>query len=215
MNITVESDIKLNRVSTVDAVASDIRRRVLEGEFPLGSQLREASLIENYGVARHCIRSALHSLAHEGLLRHHANRGVFVPDADPEDLSDVLYMRRVFELEALRFVIERSAPTNGIVAALAAIEALPAGASRSDMLAVDLGLHEALVHAVGSARMTRLHEALLDELRLFLVLVPDTDEHDRVGRHRDLVNAILAKDLVRARELLIEDFAKSPLVVDA
>lgn len=196
-----------NPPTVVQAVADDIRKRVLDGEFPPGTQLRENDLLDDYGIARHGIRSALHSLAHEGLLRHQPHRGVFVPDADPEELADVLEARRILETGAVKTVVERGLPTERIINAVATLDELDPDASWSELLAADLAVHHAIVETVESDRLTRMHDALVAESALFLAFYGAKDQQRRIipELHRKLVDAIVAGDADAAQELLTED----------
>lgn len=195
----------------MQAVADDVRARVLDGEFEPGAQLREAELVDHYGVARHCVRSALHQLSHEGLLRHHQNRGVFVPDADPDAIVDVLVARAAIETEALRVVIAGDRPVAGVVDAMERLEALPEDAPWSELLQRDHAVHGAIVVAAGSERLRQFHEGLLAESQLLLAFVRDKDEQRSTIRpnHRELIKALVGGELERATELLRRDLGES------
>jgi DNA-binding GntR family transcriptional regulator len=69
---------RLERPSTVDLLAGDLRREILDGVLPAGARLRERELQETYGVARHSLRAALRSLATEGLVHIEPHRGARV-----------------------------------------------------------------------------------------------------------------------------------------
>jgi len=64
----------------------------------------------------------------------------------------------------------------------------------------DLDFHRALVHSVGSERLSRTFETLANELRLAFVAYLE-DSGDR-GDHRTIYEAIRSRDTVRASELL-------------
>lgn len=195
----------------MQAVADDVRARVLDGEFEPGDQLREANLVDHYGVARHCVRSALHQLSHEGLLRHHPNRGVFVPDADPGALRDVQTARAAIETEALRLVVEGDRPVAGVVDAMERLEALPEDAPWSELLQSDHAVHRAIVVASGSERLRQFQEGLLAESQLLLAFVRDKEEQRSTIRpnHRELIKALVAGDLERATGLLRRDLGEA------
>jgi DNA-binding GntR family transcriptional regulator len=167
--------------------------------------------VDHYGVARHCVRSALHQLSHEGLLRHHPNRGVFVPDADPGALRDVQTARAAIETEALRLVVEGDRPVAGVVDAMERLEALPEDAPWSELLQSDHAVHRAIVVASGSERLRQFHEGLLAESQLLLAFVRDKEEQRSTIRpnHRELIKALVAGDLGRATELLRRDLGEA------
>lgn len=201
--------------TVVEAVADDLRGRVLNGEFDPGTQLRENDLLDDYGIARHGIRSALHALAHDGLLVHEPHRGVFVPESDPAEIEDILRLRLVLESDAIERVIEQDAPTDGVAAALEQLEAVSSDAPWSELLAADLAIHQAIVDAVGSPRMSRIQSSLIAESALLLAFHLAKDRESEAIRplHRKLVKSILAGDDVQARALLEDDLEQGLAVI--
>lgn len=71
----------MTKPKTAREVADALRVRVLNGEKPAGEVLATlADLMDEYGVARDTIRSAVNTLASEGLVRLVHRRGVVVQD---------------------------------------------------------------------------------------------------------------------------------------
>lgn len=74
-------------------LASTLRGRIAEGEYPAGAQLpTEGALCQEFGVSRITVRDALDRLTVEGLLRRERGRGTFVAappvGRDPVALGD-------------------------------------------------------------------------------------------------------------------------------
>lgn len=192
--------MKLRPVSTVDALAGDLRRRVLSGEIAPGTALPEQELSTLYGVARPTVREALAALVHEGLLRRERNRSAYVPKVTTGDLDDLMYVRRPLEdLMAARLAGRRVASAD---AALTRMAELPAGAPWADVVAEHMTLHEELIFAVGSPRLERLYAALAAETRLGLVRLRTVypDRETLVAEHRELLDAIAAGPAEAARQ---------------
>ncbi|WP_308249799.1 GntR family transcriptional regulator [Sphaerisporangium fuscum] len=191
--------MKLRPVSTVDALAGALRRRVLSGEIAPGTSLPEQELSALYGVARPTVREALAVLVHEGILRRERNRSAYVPEVTTGDLDDLMYVRRPLEdLMAVKLAGRRVATADE---ALDRMAALPADAPWADVVAEHMALHEQLIVAVGSPRLERLYAALAAETRLGLVRLR-TVYHDRdtlVAEHRMLLDAIAAGPAEAAR----------------
>src|SRR5258708_1329494 len=61
----------IETVSVADAVANELRRRLLAGEYPGGKELRDTELTEEFGAARPTIRAAVQMLVAAGLLKLH------------------------------------------------------------------------------------------------------------------------------------------------
>ncbi|MET7460351.1 GntR family transcriptional regulator [Nonomuraea sp. NPDC005501] len=189
----------LRPVSAVDALAGELRRRVLSGEVAPGTPLPEQEIAATYGVARPTVREALATLVHEGLLRRERNRSAYVPEVTPADLDDLMYVRRPLEDLMATAVAGRRVPEAD--AALARLEALPAEAPWSDTVAEHMALHGALIVAVGSPRLERLYGALAAETRLGLVRLREVyeDREVLVREHRELLDTIADGPVEAAR----------------
>ena len=186
----------LRRVSTIDALAEALRHEVLSGAIAPGSQLREVELATTYRVGRYSLRAALQRLAHEGVVRHEPNRGVFVPELSSEDVVDLFLLRTALETEAVRLLVERGADVDAAATALAEMEALKGDERWDHVTEIDLRFHRSLIDALGSARMSRAFGAMQAELRLLLAqLQPQYDRPDKVGEeHRLVFDAIAGGD---------------------
>ncbi|WP_327088063.1 GntR family transcriptional regulator [Nonomuraea sp. NBC_01738] len=180
----------IRSVSAVEALAQELRSRVLSGEVAAGTPLPEQEIAAMYGVARPTVREALAVLVHEGLLRRERNRSAYVPEVTISDLDDLMYVRRPLEDLMARAVNGRRVP--GAEAALERMAALPSDAAWAESVAEHMALHEALIEAVGSPRLERLYRALAAETRLGLVRLKEvyTERDVLVSEHRELLDAI-------------------------
>lgn len=196
----------LHRVSTVDALTEALRRQVLSGALGPGSQLREVELSTTYRVGRYSLRAALQRLAHEGLVRHEPNRGVFVPQLSADDVVDLFLLRTALETEAVRLLVERASPVDVAAAALREMEALDGDEPWDEVTELDLRFHRSLIEPLGSVRMTRNFASMQAELRLLLAqLQPQYDRPDKVGaEHRIVFDAVLGGDPQRAEHRMRE-----------
>jgi DNA-binding GntR family transcriptional regulator len=163
----------LERVSTVDALVSELRREILDGDRPGGSRLVERELCAEFGVARHTLRAALRSVAAEGLVRLEPNRGAEVARLDADQVRWLYELRAALELEAAHLALARHGGRlpPSVHAALAALVAACAGPEPAWSAVTDthLGLHAALVAAAQSPRIAAAHTALAGEMRLFVL----------------------------------------------
>jgi DNA-binding GntR family transcriptional regulator len=163
----------LARVSTVDALAGELRRQILDGALPAGSRLIERELCDEFAVARHTLRAALRTLAAQGLVRLEPHRGAAVARLEADDVGPLYELRAALELEAAHLALERHggvlpAPVH---AALADLQRACAGPDPawSDVTDRHLALHAAIVAAAESPRIAAAHAELAGEMRLFLL----------------------------------------------
>lgn len=164
----------LDRGSTAERVADILRQRITEGVFLPGTRLSEESLREALGISRNTLREAFRLLAHEGLLEHQLNRGVFVRLLSTSDIRDLYAIRRILECGALRNL--STVPPEAAAQAGAAIEAAEAAAAREDWGAVgtaNMRFHQAIADLSGSRRVAEAVRGLLAELRLVFLVVAD------------------------------------------
>ncbi|MBO5946449.1 MAG: GntR family transcriptional regulator [Clostridia bacterium] len=84
-----------------------LREEILSGVLKAGTPLIEIALAERLGVSRTPLRSALHRLAEEGLVRTGANRGAVVVGISGEDIDDIYMIRMRLEGLAARLAAER------------------------------------------------------------------------------------------------------------
>jgi DNA-binding GntR family transcriptional regulator len=209
----------LRPVSTVEALVSALREQILDGTLEAGRSVREADFAEAFGVSRHTVRVALQALAHEGLVRHEANRGATVAQLTPGDVADVFHLRTTIEVDAVRTLslTDGGAPVAGAHEALAALEAVSDAAGWGALRDADIAFHQALVDALGSARTSRTHGALMSEMRLAFLLIRDEfrDRADLVRQHREILSAIESGDAEGAERRLRMHLVESRERIDA
>jgi DNA-binding GntR family transcriptional regulator len=196
-------EVRIATVSTVEAAANAIRDLILDGELPAGARLRENDFAERLGVARHSFRAATQILIGEGLLRREPNRGVQVPVFSQADVEDIFKLRAALEVEATRLAIEAGVVPAEARAAVAALSALDADASWSDVVQPDLTFHRAIIDASGSVRLQRAYHGLQSEIVLCMVQLQPAYDHPQevAAEHEELLAAIEKRDAENAERL--------------
>jgi DNA-binding GntR family transcriptional regulator len=163
----------LTRHTTVDALASALRDRILDGDLEPGSRLVERGIVEEYDVSRVTVRAALAQLEHAGLVSVETHRGAFVRQLDKQALSELFELRTALELEAAH----RALAHNGgklPPSVHDAVARLSAACARkrpewSQISAAHRDVHESIVAAGESPRIAAAYRQLTQELTLFLL----------------------------------------------
>lgn len=189
-------------------VYDQLRTAVLGGRFAPGERLRPVELATEYGVGAGVVREALTRLAEQQLLVAEPNRGYRVMTFGPDQIQELVELRRVTECAALRMSVERGDPGwEGRV--LAAHHALIDLAERGDADAMSLGhknFHLALVSGCGNDRLIALCDHLFLESELYRrwsgqalarVARETHGSPDRADEHLALRNAALTRDADR------------------
>jgi DNA-binding GntR family transcriptional regulator len=93
--------MRLSPVPTLgERVADGLRTAILTGEYPPGSELKQESLAESFGVSRIPVREALQMLERDGLVVVKPNRRVVVAELSDQDVLDHYAVRALIEGEA-------------------------------------------------------------------------------------------------------------------
>ena len=188
---------RLARLSAVDALAEALRRRILDGDLPPGTPLREEALAGEYDVARHTLRSALRALQGEGIVQILPNRGARVTSLSREDVRGLSDLRVALEVEAARMALARGdgrlpPEVHGAADRLAALcrRRRPAWGPVAE---AHEALHHSIVRAADSPRMEAVHRQAGAELRLFVLQLPPSWTFERIAAdHLELVRRLEA-----------------------
>jgi DNA-binding GntR family transcriptional regulator len=81
----------------VERLAATIHARVLSGDIPTGTRLRQATLASEFGVSRTPVREALRQLSATGVIVFEARRGAVVRGPSPRDVRDAYAVRAELE----------------------------------------------------------------------------------------------------------------------
>jgi DNA-binding GntR family transcriptional regulator len=188
------------------ATADELRRRILDGHFPAGFQLRQDALAEEFGVSRIPIREALVQLEAEGLVRIVPHKGAVVSELSIEEIEELFELRALIEPMLLR----RSAPhlTEADYTALTAILDEYSAELRADHVSrwgeLNTRFHQLLYRHAGRPRSLALVGTLLQEsdrhARMQLTLTGGRERAET--EHAELVALCRAGDLRTASALL-------------
>ena len=205
----------------VEAVVRRLGEAIGLGLLEVGEQLPpETVLAARFDVAPVTLREALAILRHAGLVETRRGRGggTFVraqlptPGLDDlrarldgvsaDDLRDLADLRKAISGAAAALAAERAAASE-----LAHLRVLLRRMARAQSLEEfrrgDGRLHIEIAAASRSARLTQAEIGLQSELRDLLALLPDRRRILQLANreHRALVDALEARDAVRARRL--------------
>jgi DNA-binding GntR family transcriptional regulator len=198
----------LRRSSTADEVVTLLRARIVSGELPPGTQLREVQLAADIGISRPTLREALQGLRQEGLVRHEPHRGMFVATLGAAEIHDIYTVRRVIEGPAARAAHRASAASLAEVEAAFERLAELEGDDDGKVIEADLRFHQSIVALLDSPRLDAVFDSVVASLRPCLTLLTieraSVVHPESVAQHRRIADALLARQ-GRAAERLVTD----------
>ncbi len=197
---------RVQALSIVDAVASDMRNRLFSGELTGDAQLTEAEVATQYEVARPTAKAAIEKLVSEGLLVRGTHRTAQVLSLTEEDIRDLYFARRTIEGEVVRELARRRVLPESAPRADADARAVGVG-DESAIIEPVMRFHVSLVRAVGSERLSRLFDTLMGEMHLCMVQMQSRrllEGSVIVDEHKPITDAIAAGDPEAAVAALYE-----------
>lgn len=121
MGLAVE---ETGRTTHTAVALMELRKRILNGDFPGGTRLFEVPLAETLQISRTPIREAMSRLAEEGLLDRLTNGGFVVRSFTFADVLDAIELRGVLEGTAARLAAERGVTPEGLAEMSAVLASL-------------------------------------------------------------------------------------------
>lgn len=173
-----------------------IHHRVLPRQL-----LSENELSAKLGVSRTPVRSALMQLAHEGLVTHIPDKGMFVSELRLTDLLEIAEIRLSLECLAARLCAARisSEELGQLSSCLNAHRAMSPGESEA-MIEADNDFHMLIASGARNPRLTGFIRSLLDSsARIAFIASKDTRRLPlTLEQHTAILDAIARGDGARA-----------------
>ncbi|MGS2591361.1 GntR family transcriptional regulator [Streptomyces hebeiensis] len=189
-----------------------LRERVYEALLELittralqpGQHLVESELAGHLGVSRQPVREALQRLNTEGWVDLRPAQGAFVHEPTEEEADQLLSVRTLLEAEAARL-----AAANSGSAGIRELEALCAVGERAvaddDVelaVATNAAFHAKVMELAGNVVLAELAGQVDRRVRWYYTPVARQRGKQSWIEHRDLIDAISARDEVRATEVM-------------
>ena len=198
------------RQTRSEAVHDRIRADILGGRLRPGRRLKFPELSEYYGVSTGAVREALLKLVARNLVSSEAHHGFQVTEVTARGLADLTDARTEIESLTLRRAISEGdlAWQAQVLAAHHTFEQTPHSVGdqpSEDWLIAHADFHTALLAGCANPRLRDLAASLREEAELYRrwSRPAPADAHrwtDRAVReeHRDLLDAVMARDSERA-----------------
>ncbi|MCW2951742.1 MAG: transcriptional regulator, GntR family [Conexibacter sp.] len=211
---------KLGRSIYSGWVAGVLREAIVDGTLAAGTPLVEMRVAEELAVSRGPVRSALHVLEGEGLVRTLPNGRTSVVGFGTEDLQDLLRVRYELESTAIRWGVERAAPLAPLERALAAFEV--EGETTPRLVELDIAFHRTLLECSGSRFLLEAWQAIAPVIQTVITVgnrrltVADPTQHFGriISSHRPLMDAVRRRETEEALALLRDQFGLTGSMFD-
>ena len=200
-----------------DEIADAVRAKILSGEHPPGTRLREEQIATAYAVSRVPVREALQVLAAQQFITLRPRRSAVVTARSPVVAAELLAVRTELEGMAARLAAARSGGEHAqalLDSVTAGQEAVRDGAAE-ELPGLVHDFHELVAEAAGNTELAELLRGL--RRRVDWLFAVDLMERatDAWEDHRQLCEAILAGRTDRAEALMKAHVGRDTAVYEA
>lgn len=185
-------------------VANRLRVAILNGRLKPGTPLVETALAEQMNVSRAPIREAIQILENDGLVETIAYKGKRVKPLTSREVAETYSLREVYEVMAVRRIIERGTPVEAL---RAPCTAMLEAAERNDfegVISADETFHRTLIkisdHELLFASWQNLYLRIHQIMALRNRDLPHL--HEIAANHPPIVDALEARDMELAVKLI-------------
>jgi DNA-binding GntR family transcriptional regulator len=196
------------REDIVETISATLQARVMTGEIPIGSWLRQQTIAEEFGVSRTPVREAIRKLEASGTVELHPHRGALVRGTTAREIREAYDVRAELEgyaaeLAAFWVTREQIAALREALRAFEEVAAAGADADRDAVRLHDHSFHELLHLASGNdllhVTIRRIHRRFTYGLTWMTVGINPTLLAENAETHRAVLDAVEHRDGQTAR----------------
>lgn len=213
----------------VGSLAERISAKILAGEYPPGSRLRQEALAEEFSVSRTPIREALRQLEVKGVIQHVPNQGAIVLAPNARDIREAYQVRAELEGLAISLAVEWITDEqiermrNAQKRFAATVEKLTITARMSNAKAhlknvpnwVESNdeFHGVVIEASGNRRLKQLirdlHLGFTRSVMLSALTMDGRRMRENVAQHDAILSAVTRHDAIEARKEMTHHILRS------
>jgi len=178
---------------------NSLRSDILNQKIKNGEKLLEQRICDEYKVSRTPVREAFIQLELEGLVENIPNRGAFAIGFSKQDIEDIFYLRKSYEIVAIKWAIERMSDEE-LESLNEAYEFMEFYTKRRDyqkILTINAKFHE-LIYKAAKSRI--LYQTLM---KYHSYITPNKVMNDQMDEyldsvlmeHKDIYESVANKDI--------------------
>lgn len=184
--------------TVVDQIREELKRRMLTGDWGLGSRIFEEDIAAELNVSRSAVREAIRLLEQEGLIVREAHRGLYVASPTDREAREVAHVRGVLEAEAVRLSPPPSVTLlDELDHIVRKLEAAEERIDRVAAAALDRSFHSLVVQSCENDLLLRKFHELDGQMAIFFHWSMAHKPEAIAGiaeRHRALYQALTTSD---------------------
>lgn len=197
--------VKIEKVPAELKAAEALRQAIIDGLIAPGSRITEGDLSEQMHLSRATIRSALQTLAGEGLTSLKRYAGWSVVQLSANDVWELYTVRSTMERLAARLVagsIDRGKSAT-IGKALSVLERQCLARDWAKIADADFEFHKQIIALAGNGRLSGQYALFEPQMRMYIRALDPlfTDPATIIRQHEIIANAICSGDIAKAGDV--------------
>ena len=197
---------------SVEDLYTELRRRILNGEYAAGVKLSENKLAKEFRLSRMPVRESFKHLEQDGLLTILPKSGSYVRAQSPLEVKEILEVRTFLEALAIRLVIEQKVEPCPLEDCLKQMEVLLAAEPFDTVSFGELHFrfHRTLVQMAGNEVLCDIYDKMRFRSMRQVFFSPMTPSEQKMthNEHKKIIDLIRAKDPVQAEQFIINHLWK-------
>jgi DNA-binding GntR family transcriptional regulator len=187
-----------------DSVYRALEELIIYGSLGPGEHLVETSLARQLHVSRAPVREALQQLHRDGWVDLRPRQGAFVHQPTLREVDETFHVRTMLEVESARLAaVNRTEDgLRELKEALAAGEAAYDEGNERTLVARNSAFHETIARVSGNHVLSEMISRLDKRIRWYFAPVVRQRSLESWKEHREIVDAINARDPELAGELM-------------
>jgi DNA-binding GntR family transcriptional regulator len=199
-----------------DQAYVELKRRILEGDYPPGSFLAERQLADDLGMSKTPVKAALERLEYEGFIAVSPQQGILVRELSIGEIADQYEIRAALESFAVRTLAGKLSPEQiSLLQANLTEQQLQSKKCDVDMaVKLDSSFHLLFPTFLNNQEILRVMNQLREKMGMIIATVFQT-HHNRIvssyAEHKAIAEAVIEGNGFRAAELIEEhlEYGKS------
>ena len=191
--------------SLEDHVYERLEEDILTGLYKRGEPLTEMTISKRFNISRTPVRSAIHRLAEEGLVKLSPNKGAVVTGISQDDIIDIYKIRMRLDGLAAAMAAEKMSDED-IERLRESVELSEFYSKRKDaehQKELDTAFHALIYTATGSRMLAGILSELHKKAKLYrkISLGVESRAEKSINEHREILEAIEHRDPAAAERL--------------
>ena len=211
----IASEMQPRSMAARDWVFQVLRAAIVRGVLPGGMPLKQDEISAALSVSHIPVREAFRQLEAQGLVRIYPNRGAVVTKLSLEEMEDIMDVRALLEVGALRQAIPIMT-SDTLETAQAIIDEEQQETAPNRLEELNSCFHFTLYEPVQNQMLFRLIEQMHANVDRYIRVYYSEPVHHRESnrQHAELMEACRARDVERACEMLHDHITSTKILLE-